>query len=201
MAHLLRCPCYLVCNSVCLTTCISLSFTHTEWTFLFYLFFLDLTLERSIPTEQWRLKSTEVRERFFRIIWSVACLQTIQSPSEVFSGSQCHTLSQTSQFFFFFPEANWYLLWYLAYRKTSKKSELLLFLSSLWHLSFLCFPFTLFSLGFYRPGVFQSDLQDADFGLAQWGGSAPGPQTRTSLYRLGFCPHHRSHEIDEQLSR
>lgn len=66
------------------------------------IFFLDLTLERSISTEQWRLKSTEVRDRFFKILWPVACLQTIQSPSEVFSGSQCHTLSQTSQFVFFF---------------------------------------------------------------------------------------------------
>lgn len=99
-----------------------ISLTQSEH-FCFTYFFLDLTLERSIPTEQWRLKSTEVRERFFKIIWPVACLQTINLLLKCFQAVNAilclrhHNLS----FFFFFPEVNWYLLWYLAYREASKK--------------------------------------------------------------------------------
>ena len=196
MVHVLRFMCYLMCNSGCLMDDLYLS--HTEWTFLFYLFF-SWSHSREIHSNRAMEAKVNWSEREIFQDNLACCLPANnQSPSEVFSGSQCHTLSQTSQFVFFF--FSWGKLVFTVVPGIQgglKKSELLLFLSSLWHLSFLCFPFPLFSLGFYGPGVFQSDLQDADFGLAQWGGSAPGPQTRTSLYRLGFCPRHRSHETDE----
>lgn len=40
--------------------------------------------------------------------------------------------------------------------------------------------------GFTRPRDFQSELQKAGSGLAWWQAGAPGPQTPTSVYRLGF---------------
>lgn len=122
MVHVLRFMCYLMCNSGCLTDDLYLS--HTEWTFLFYLFF-SWSHSREIHSNRAMEAKVNWSEREIFQDNLACCLPANnQSPSEVFSGSQCHTLSQTSQFvffFFFFPEVNWYLLWYLAYREASKK--------------------------------------------------------------------------------